>query len=137
MFCDKCQSFWHDALSKAKIPTTVSNCEEISWARHEAIIHDKISSLEAASDLSCRLCRLVYSTPTDHEHKSLLSDIEAPLHVVLSIDPSRGPLPVLTAEFKEPSGGPSRISRRTVAACSGILNDGEYSLWIERNLTSK
>ncbi len=128
MFCDQCQAFWQEALSKAQIPEVVNSCQDVRWEYCETILHPNVSSLKRASDLCCRLCRIIYSTPTEWEYIDYISDLEEPLNIVLIIDPSKGPHPVLLTEFKEVSGNGARISKRMVASCSGLLNDGKLML---------
>lgn len=124
MFCSQCQVFWQDVSSKAGIPQIVTSYEDITWKQHETILHHKIRDLKGASDMRCRICRIIYHTPTEYEHESLLKDIDEQLDVVLYFETSKGKYPVVSVEFREPSGA-IRISKRTVASCSGLLTDGE------------
>lgn len=126
MFCDICQLFWHEALSKAEILPSVESCTDVHWKYHESVLHDNIRSLKRASDLRCRLCRIIHSTPTDYEHETQLKDQDEPLEIVLSIDPNKGPHPVLSVEFREPNDKQIRIPKRWVASCSGLLRDGQF-----------
>lgn len=89
------------------------------------MLHRTVGSLKHASDLRCRLCRIIYHTPTEYEHSTLLHDEDEPLEIVLHIDPSKGTYPVLSVEFCDVEANVTKIPRRTVASCSGLLNDGK------------
>ncbi|KAF1850201.1 HET-domain-containing protein [Cucurbitaria berberidis CBS 394.84] len=136
MFCNQCQAFWHETFSKAKIPQAIHSCEDVHWEYHETTLHNSIRDLKQASDLRCRLCRIIYFTPTDHEHETLLKDVDEPLSIVLTIDPSKGPHPVLSAEFREKSGDGARISKRMVASCSGLLSDENLTTTLKTSAES-
>lgn len=127
MFCNRCQEFWGEALSRAEIPQIVNSCEDVRWNHHEIVLHQSIRDLKAASDLRCRLCRIIYSTPTEYEHEKLLKDVDEPFDVVLSLNTANGPHPVLMAEFqaKSENGTKPIIPKRWVASCSGLLSDGK------------
>jgi hypothetical protein len=131
MFCDRCQIFWDESKAKARVPQVVETCEDIRWVAHEVILHRSIGALKRSSDLRCRLCRIIFSTPTTHEHATLLKDHQEAIDVVLSIDPNKGPHPVLLAEFREGNGEGIRILGRMVASCSGLLADSEFTLFLK------
>jgi hypothetical protein len=124
MFCAKCQRFWSEAVARAQVPGLIASCEDIRWSSYEANLHSNLRELKLASDSRCILCRIIYHTPTEFEHERLLRDDYEPLHIVLNIDPSKGPHPVLSVTFREISGNGTRIPKRMVAACGGLLNDG-------------
>lgn len=73
------------------------------------------------------MCRIIWSTPTKFEHQAVLLDRTEPLNIVLDIDPSKGPHPVLSVTFQEVSSGAIRVPKRMVAACGGILQNGTYA----------
>jgi hypothetical protein len=125
MFCEQCQRFWQEAISKAEVPQSISRCEDVKWTYHETVLHRDVLELKHTSDLRCRLCRIIHSTPTDYEHETLLKDVDEPVDVVLSLDPNKGPHPVLSVEFCGPEAHGIKISKRLVASCSGILNERE------------
>lgn len=124
MFCDQCQAFWNEALSKAKIPPVVNACQDIHWEFHDKVIYHNTRELKRGSDLQCRICRIIYSLPTKYDWAGPLKDENDPLDIVLSIDPSRGPYPVITVEFREASGKGTKLPKRSVASCTGLLDDG-------------
>ncbi|KAJ8118954.1 hypothetical protein OPT61_g166 [Boeremia exigua] len=121
MFCERCQSFWVGALAKAQIPEKTSRAEDIIWAQYETILHTSIRDLKSASDSRCRICRIIYFSPADFEHASLLKNHDEQIHVVLTLNPAEGPLPLLHVEFREATTAGVRIPKRLVASCSGIL----------------
>lgn len=127
MFCKQCQGFWAEAIAKADIPKIVESCQDVRWSPHTATLHHSVRQLKQSSELRCRLCRIICSTPTKWEHESLLKNQDEPIDVVLVLDPNNGPHPVLSVEFREGNGigGGVRVARRMVASCSGLLTDGK------------
>ena len=121
MFCDHCLSFWSAALAKACIPETIERPGDVVWATHETILHAKIRELRQASHSRCRICRIIYSSLTRHEHATLLQNYDEPLNVVLKLDPAQRPLPLLRVEFREAAGDGVRIPKRVIASCHSIL----------------
>ncbi|KAF2825337.1 HET-domain-containing protein [Ophiobolus disseminans] len=117
MFCDRCQHFWKEAIKKAQIADVIKNSEDVHWATHETILHRTIGDLKRASGHRCRLCRVIYSTPTQYEHETLLKDHDEAIDVILDINPNNGPHPVLSVQFRAANGGNVKISKRMVASC--------------------
>jgi hypothetical protein len=134
MFCERCQDFWTIVISKADVPDVVESCKDIHWAAHETTLHRSIRELKRASELCCRLCRIIYSTPTAHEHETLLKYQDEPIDIVLNINTNNGPLPTLSAEFREIGNTGVRIPKRMIASCSGLLNDGKSSVLLKKAL---
>lgn len=132
MFCNRCHQFWSLAISKARVPDVIKTSEDVLWAPHEITLHQTIRNLKSASDQRCRLCRIIYSTPTQYEHQTLLQDHGETILVVLKINSNSGVNPVLSAEFREASGTGVRIAERMVASCSGVLTDGKALSRIRR-----
>lgn len=128
MFCDHCEQFLSETFSKAKIPDVIHVFQDIGWASHEKVIHHTLRDLKRASDLQCRLCRIICSLPTKYDWAGPLNNDDEALDIVLNIDLSRGPFPVITVEFLEASGRGVKFSKRTVASCSGLLDDGKSTL---------
>ena len=128
MFCDTCQTFWKEAFSHAQIPQLITKCEDIKWSKHEKVLHHNLRELKHASDTGCPICRAILFTPTEYETADLLADQDEAINIVLDIDPSRGPHPVLSASFMEVGDGKvARIPKRMLAACGGLLTDGRSS----------
>lgn len=125
LFCTKCQHFWSEAISQAKIPHRVTRCEDIYWLNHEVVLHASLHELKLASDSRCILCCIIFNTPTKFEHERLFRDRDEPLKIVLDIDPSKGPYPVLSVALLEASGDGIRIPQRILTACGGLLENCE------------
>lgn len=126
MFCSRCQQFWNEAIAKAEIPDYITRCEDVLWAEYEIVLHSTLRELKLASDLGCILCRIIFNTPTGFEHGQLLSNDTEALSILLDIDPTKGPHPVLSVTFREASGDGIRIPKRMVAACGGLLRNGKH-----------
>ncbi|KAF2691693.1 HET-domain-containing protein [Lentithecium fluviatile CBS 122367] len=90
--------------------------------------------LKSSSDLRCPLCRAILSTPIHYEKDTLLADDDEPLGIVLDIDPSKGPRPVLSVTFYAVANAQrvARIPRRMVAACESLLEDDDLASTLER-----
>ena len=131
MFCHQCKAFWKEAVSKTEAPDVLQSCEDVHWQYHEKVIHQNVRALKRESDHGCHICRIVYATPTSHERQTLLKDHNEPLSIVLILDPSKGPHPILLAEFREAPSDAVRIPRRIVACCSGLLEDRTSDISIE------
>jgi hypothetical protein len=130
MFCARCQSFWTEALAKATIPEKIEKPEDIVWTTHEQTLHTSTREIKHASDGRCRICRLIYTSPTQYEHTTLLKDEDEYLHIVLTISSSLGSLPILQVEFREASTSEARIPKRILASCVGFLGGGKgISTW--------
>jgi hypothetical protein len=131
MFCKQCRIFWAEAIAKADIPKVIENCQDVRWLPHTSTLHHSIRQLGQSSKLRCRLCRIIYSSPTTWEHETLLKDQDEPIDVVLKLDPNNGPHPVLSVEFRKGNGitNGSRIAKRMIASCNGLLTDGEKLLF--------
>ncbi|KAF3050800.1 hypothetical protein E8E11_000735 [Didymella keratinophila] len=99
--------------------------EDIVWTTHGQILHTSIRQLKRASDGRCRICRLVFTSPTQYEHATLLKDKDEHMHIVLTISTSPGTLPLLQVEFREASTSQARIPKRTLASCIGFLGGGK------------
>lgn len=124
MFCTKCQHFWGEAIAHAELPDRITRCEDILWSSYETVLHSNLRELKLGSNLRCILCRIIFNTPTELEAKHLSREDTEPLDIVLDIDPTKGPHPVLSVIFREASSDAVRIPKRMVAACSGLLNKG-------------
>ena len=127
MFCDKCQLFWQEAISKADVPATVTSCEDVHWQRFEMVLHRSMRELKRASELRCPICRAILHEPTKWEHENLLANEDEAIDIVLDLNPNQGPHPMLSASFCEKleKNIPARIPKRTLAVCAGLLADGE------------
>jgi len=125
MFCERCQHFWNEAIAKAQFPNVIEDSADIHWNPQETTLHRSIRDLKNVSDHRCRLCRVIYSTPTQHEHQTLLKDHDEAIDVVLDISTNNGPHPVLSVEFREANEKGTRIHKRMIASCSGLMTDGE------------
>jgi hypothetical protein len=121
MFCGRCQIFWSEALAKATIPKKIERPEDIFWTTYATVLHNSIGELEQASNLRCRTCRLINSSPTEYEYATLLKNHSEPLHIVLAINAAQSPLPILQVEFRDAVNDAVRIPRRLIASCSGML----------------
>jgi hypothetical protein len=124
MFCAKCQHFWNEAIARAEISGRITKCEDIHWTTYEAILHHNLRELKLASDLRCILCRIIYNTPTEFEYKHIFNGDGEPIDIVLDVDPSKGPHPVLSVTFREAFSDGVRIPKRVVAACGGLFDEG-------------
>jgi hypothetical protein len=131
MFCKQCQIFWAETIAKADIPKIIESCQDVRWSPHTSTLHRSIRQLKQSSELRCRLCRIICSSPTAWEHESLLNDQDEPIDIALVLDPNNGPHPVLSVEFREGNGiaNSIRIAKRMIASCSGLLTDGEHLLF--------
>lgn len=128
MFCTRCQLFWDGALRKAQLPEKVQRPQDIAWGPHELVLHTSIDELRKASDLRCRICRLIFFSPTEYERTALLNSHDE-IHTILTIDPGQGSLPLLHVEFREGKSNVDRIPKRLLASCSGLLGtESETSL---------
>lgn len=126
MFCTKCQQFWNEAIKRAEVPERITKCEDVRWSSFSLILHSSLRDLKVASDLRCILCRIIYHTPSELEHEHFLRDHDECLDVLLDIDPDRGPHPILSVTYREPSGDRVRVPRRTIAVCGGVISNGKY-----------
>lgn len=96
------------------------------WVQHETILHTNIQELEKASATCCRICRLIFSSPTEYERPALFEAGYKAIHVIITLEPGQGSLPLLHVEFREGASGVVRIPRRLLASCSGLLGaEGE------------
>ncbi|KZM26127.1 hypothetical protein ST47_g2721 [Ascochyta rabiei] len=111
MFCNKCQLFWSGALAQAQVPELITTCGDVQWSKYEVVLHSNLRELKLASASRCILCRIVHHTPTVYEHNQLLQDDTELLDVVLDIDPTKGPHPVLSVTFRETLGQSIRVPR--------------------------
>lgn len=126
MFCSQCQLFWQTSISISQILPPLTSCEDVQWARHETILHRSVSELKRASSHGCPICRAILHSPASYERSTLLANEDNPLNIVLEIDPNRGPHPVISISFRASNGDAKmRIPKRMIAACAGLLNDGE------------
>ncbi|KAH7074194.1 heterokaryon incompatibility protein-domain-containing protein [Paraphoma chrysanthemicola] len=133
MFCDRCQTFWDEAIAKAVVPNAITSCEDIRWAAHEVVLHRSIGALKRSSDAPCRLCRIIFSTPTSYEHSTILQNHDESIDVVLKIDPNKGPHPVLSAGFRKGNSNDMLIMARMVGSCSGLLKDDDLATSLYRS----
>ncbi|KAF9697948.1 hypothetical protein EKO04_004491 [Ascochyta lentis] len=134
MFCIKCQQFWNDAVTQAQIPDLITTCEDVCWSKYEVVLHGNLRELKQASAARCILCRIVYHTPSVYEHEHSLRDDTEPLDIVLDIDPTKGPHPVLSVTFRDTLGGSIRVPKRMIAACGGLLNDENTVAALRRSI---
>lgn len=125
MFCAKCRRFWSETIARAQIPDIITTCKDVQWSSYETVLHSSLRELKFTSDSHCILCRIIYHTPTEYEHGRLLQKPYEPIDVVLEIDPTKGPHPVLSVTFQEALSGSVRVAKRMVAACGGLLDDSE------------
>lgn len=132
MFCDRCQSFWFEALARATIPDKVEKPEDIAWTTYEQILHTSVRELKHASDGRCQICRLIYNSPTECEHTTLLKDEDEHLYIVLTVSSPSGTPPLLQVEFRQASTSQAWIPKRMLASCNGFLGTGEgVATWPE------
>jgi hypothetical protein len=128
MFCDKCQNFWKDAISKAHVPPTITSAQDVHWGSHEVVLHQNVRELKETSNSGCIVCRCVLSIPNAYE-RDLISDEDQRINILLHLLAEDGRNPRLHATYQRinEDGGEAAIviPRRLVAFFSGLLTDSE------------
>jgi hypothetical protein len=130
MFCNACQDFWREAISKAVPRDVVKTSEDICWAAFSTILHSNMGELKRAAELGCQTCRIIYASPTVTEHETVLKDKDEDIDVVLRFESKVGPLPALWVDFEGAADFPRTgerkrlVVKRIIAAYDGLITDG-------------
>ncbi|ORY15302.1 heterokaryon incompatibility protein-domain-containing protein [Clohesyomyces aquaticus] len=135
MFCIRCQAFWQDVISNAKIPGVISSRAAIGWPHYEVVLHRSLGELKSSSEQGCPICRAIWYSPTTYERDALLSDDDEKLDVMLCLDPAQGPHPVLSSWILEFNGNGEqtvRLPKRMIAGYGGLLEDEELALTLKQ-----